>query len=369
MEQNENKVQITGTFHVDPNLPRADQQPEQPNQTEQTDDFRLEFAEKVSKLIDYPLEIKHIHSDEPGWDYYIRNLRPGWPLLLIHYRGPLMAVIPAEDYRKLQSGHLSVDQYIVDSRFSYGYFRGGGDILNGVYWQPFELSTGIHFPDLIGRYLRIMNCRMCRSVSGHRPEEFECQACPLEQSSCPFSPFNETGTWEREIQEKDRRAEMLSVIRERILTEMGFHVVEFMPHDFVDKFELQIFPSFQPNTVGIRVHTELLNELLYQIKPVTYWRRLHWSAIQAYPYHPNEKVSLGSTSDKRQTCLDLWGSSIDVWDKASKLCTAGTERMLSGDAHSRDITTQPAANRNSAWPRGLAGLISDACGAIRKLLK
>ena len=172
------------------------------------------FAKKITQLTGYFLSEADINSDEYGYHYYIRQLSPGYPLILKHYRGPLFTVIPYSDYLKLESGAIDVDTYINSSHWSYGYFWGGGSIL-GAYWQPFEIETGIHKKDKIYRYLKILSCRTSNRSSGYRPDAEHCKRCPVDCRTCPFSSLNKTGSWDKEVQEYDPRVAFLEEITER----------------------------------------------------------------------------------------------------------------------------------------------------------
>lgn len=179
-----------------------------------TTGWKTEFSKKVSNLIGYHLGEEHIHSDDNNFYYYIRQLEPGRPLLLMHYRGPLMAVIPDKDYQKLEAGEVDVDTYVDSSYFYFGYFWGGGN-LTGAYWQPLEDTAGIHEKDKILRYLRILSCRTARQSSGYRPTAERCQHCCIDCTTCPLSSLNETGSWDKEVSEYDPRTTFFNQIQEK----------------------------------------------------------------------------------------------------------------------------------------------------------
>ena len=64
-------------------------------------EFKSEMSRQIAELIGYHLDKNHIYSDNPGYHYYIRMLKSKHPLLIMHYRGFLMAVIPDIDYQQL----------------------------------------------------------------------------------------------------------------------------------------------------------------------------------------------------------------------------------------------------------------------------
>lgn len=296
-----------------------------------------ELSTKVTELIGYHLgedHIHHIHADGSGWFYYIQDLRPGYPVLAMHYRGPLMLALPFADYGKLEAGDVTVDDYIADSHWNYGYMWGGGGLLSGAYWQPLEQKSGIHDTERISRYLRILSCRTHRASSGYGSTEGRCIDCELDETSCPFSPLNQTGAWENEVREPDGRRELFQAVRERIQSELGFERYDYMSHHD-DRHEILLFPGLNPNTARIFLSAHLLNDLLYHPEVKHDWaemaQQLHYTL--AMPYHPEQRTELSAdVADKRAFCLNFWG------DKMLQEKPTDTNAMLDTHVDSGAIT-------------------------------
>ena len=220
--------------------------------------WKHSFASKITSLAGYTLLAENVNSDTPGYHYYIRQLEPGRPLILVHYRGPLFAVIPDEDYIKLETGTTSVEEYIQKSYFYFGYFWGGGS-LTGAYWMPLEDGPGIHETEKISRYLRIVSCRTHKRSSGYSPTEDRCKSCKLTPSTCPYSPLNVSGSWENEVQEHDARLNFFEKLEEH-LKKWGYEVRYFLAHTGSSE-EVRLHIA---NTVTIpHISSKLLNDMLY----------------------------------------------------------------------------------------------------------
>lgn len=271
-----------------------------------------ELSNKITYLIGYPLmvdHIHHIHADGSGWFYYIENLAPRHPVLAMHYRGPLMLALPFEDYRRLESGEITVDAYVASSRWNYGYFWGGGGLISGAYWQPLEEGTGIHDTKRISRYLRILSCRTQLRSSGYGPTAERCAKCNLESKSCPFSTQNQTGSWENEVQEPDGRRAIFAAARQRVKAELGFDLYCVMSHRD-DRDQMLLFPGYNSNTVQIYLQRDLLNELLYHPETQRNWKEIvsQLKIVLCIPWRPEEsKVLPNDVDDKREFCLEFWG--------------------------------------------------------------
>lgn len=274
--------------------------------------YKEELSNKITELIGYHLgedHIHNIHADGSGWHYYIQSLKPGYPVLAMHYRGPLMLALPYEDYCKLEAGEVTVDDYITRSHWNYGYYWGGGGLLSGAYWQPLEKETGIHDTERISRYLTILDCRTNLISSGYRPTEECCQRCKLDATNCPFSSLNQTGTWENEVREPDGRNELFKAVIQRVKDELGFDYVMVMSHGR-QRDEVMLFPGYKPNSVDIYLHKELLNDLLYHPGDEYNCEALakSFKIILGIPWQPDWATPLpDKVADKRAFCLNFWG--------------------------------------------------------------
>lgn len=278
-----------------------------------------ELSTKLSSLIEYHLGAEHIHhiqADGSGYYYYIQDLKPKHPVLAMHYREPLMLVLPYEDFQRLDQEEITVDDYIATSYFNYGYFWGGGDLIGGAYWQPFEQEAGVHDTERISRYLQILGCRTHKISCGYGPTEDRCQKCQLDATTCPFSPLNQTGSWENEVQEPDGRRKLFEAIDLRLKRELGFEWSFRCAHSD-NRDEMCLFPGREPNTVEVYVSSKLLNDLLYHPHEDRDWQKMADELIIAIakPLKWNYRVILPNDSAcKREICLDFWRDEVAKWE-------------------------------------------------------
>ena len=221
------------------------------------------FAEAVSARIGFRLGKDHTHSDEDGWYYYIQkeSLTSYHPLLMMHYRQTLFAVIPYEEYKKVESGLIDPLDYIESSWWSFGYYWGGGSMIGGSFWQPLENVCGIHDTEKISRYLQILECRTAKRASGYNPTRSECMDCKVEK--CPFSKVdakNEGASWESEIAEHDYRRDMFSAVAERAkkVLEVNLHGVLCYDGD-----NALLIPNSYEESCMLYLPVSLTNDILY----------------------------------------------------------------------------------------------------------
>lgn len=269
-----------------------------------------ELSEKITKAIGFPLRENCIFSlgkDGSGWGYYIENLKPGYPVLAMHYRGSLMLALPFADYAQLESGEITVDQYVANSHWNYGYYWSGGSLLDGIYWQPLEDGVGIHDKERISRYLQIMHCRTCMRSSGYRPTVELCQRCKL-VTPCPLSPLSQKCTWEAEIAEPDGRRLLFEAVAQRIKSELGFNCFLFRPHGS-ERDEILLCPGYELNRVKVCLHKDVLNDLLYHPKDNYDWgtmaQNFNVGLFSSWP--PRKKTAFpDDIKDRRAFCLKFW---------------------------------------------------------------
>jgi len=277
--------------------------------------FIEDLSQKVTKLIGYPLGVEHIHSlseDGSGWHYYIRDLKPGYPVLAIHYRGPLMLALPFADYQQLETGAVTVDEYIAKSHWNYGHFRGGGSLIGGVYWQPLEKGKGIHDTELISRYLLHLSCLVSSRVSGYHPTPEGCAKCQLEAQTCPYSPLNHTGTWEKAVPMLDGRIELFDAVAKRVEDELGFEIYDRMSHR-EGREDILLLPGYDAYTVNIHLPQELLNDLLYHPHHKYDWKEMarRLNIILSSPEQPERRMTLDrNATSKYAICMEFWGDAM-----------------------------------------------------------
>lgn len=280
--------------------------------------FMQELSSIVSERLGYHLGADHIHSDDPGYYYYIQKLQPGWPLLMMHYRGPLMLVLPHADFQRLEAGEVTAAEYVNEARFSYGRYWGGGSLIGGGYWQPLEDEPGIHDRARLSRYLHILSCRTFYRSSGYRPSAENCQTCPLNQATCPFSDCNQTGDWAQEVQEPDMRVNLYKAITNRLQLELKLEACGLYSHGG-DPKEVWLVPGFKKDTATIYVNDRLLNTLLYRPEERD-WEdmaaSLTFVAKRMYYQDWDKRLVLTAEDDQYDRCVEFWGNEVANWHQA-----------------------------------------------------
>lgn len=274
--------------------------------------FKEELSKSISALINFPLGADHIHHDDPGYYYYIRKLEAEHPLLIMHYRGPLVLLLPVSDYCRLENGDISANAYIDQSYFSFGYYWGGWDMLGGGYWQPLQEGPGIKSETRITRYLHILSCRTETISSLYKPSEERCEKCGIDPTGCPYSPLNLTGCLDDEIHEPDGRRELFAAVCTRIKAELGFEASSRWAHDGPANL-VYISPCHDPNTVSVSLSQDLLNGLLYRPDEKRNLAKLVQEFSLALTHPKNSKwhvILANETEDKHGLCLDFWQSHI-----------------------------------------------------------
>lgn len=192
--------------------------------------WKESFASLISDMIGYPLKVEDIHSDEIGWGHHImqKSLLCNFPLLLIHYCGPLFAVIPYRDYERLENGIIYPQEYIERSRWCYGKYLGVGDILGGVFWKPLEICTGINKKDKISEYLEYL---------GSKHEVL------------------------KEVTDKDYRQSLFKEMETKVRTDLNLNITNLWCYE--GKNALIIPSPSKKDEVSLYLPTFVMNELLY----------------------------------------------------------------------------------------------------------
>lgn len=276
-------------------------------------DFRQELSEKLTALVGYPLLTGWIVNDNPGFNYYIRNLQPGYPVCVMDYhvmpggRPQLMLVLAYADYRRLEKAECVVDEYIETSHWSFGYYVGGGSIY-GAYWQPFDTEAGIHNTKAIRHYLWQMACRIYQHSLGYQPPVSLCENCQNAAESCRCSQLKQEDKLEAEIREFDGRKKLFEALGQRVQAELEFEVYDVLSHTRA-KDVVELYAGYQPNTVRIFASQDLLNSLLYHPNEECDWQGI---ANSLKLVRRRRDIEIGAEIDpempnKHQACLAFWG--------------------------------------------------------------
>ena len=187
------------------------------------------FAKELSNLVGQPITSQNIHANESGRFYYIQPTKKGYPMLLHHYRGPFFVDMHPDDLADLLNGKIDAIQYITNANWQIGYFWGGGSMIGGGFYQPYDIVKN---KQETRRYFQILSCRGRRIASGHVPYKETCDQCFVD--NCPFSKYKK-GNWEDELKEFDPRVSFLEALVKRFEAEYpGYTIRGFLSSKIPD---------------------------------------------------------------------------------------------------------------------------------------
>lgn len=192
------------------------------------------FCEEVSRITGQTITEEHVHSAIP-WSryYYVQAPEKGSPMLLHHYRGPFFVDLHPEDYKAIEKGEISPQEYIHSANWQVGYFWGGGSMIGGGYYQPMDL---ISQQEEVRNYLTELACRGAYRSSGCKPKDERCSSCQAKKN-CFF--------WkgEAEPREYDPRLELFQALRQRLEKEVPGYTLQGFICDAGEKETIVLQPN------------------------------------------------------------------------------------------------------------------------------
>lgn len=212
------------------------------------------LARKVSALIGKGIMPEDVMSDKDGIYYYIPAQSLKNPVVLEHYRGRLMMVLPVADCLEIEAGNFDIDSYIQNSHWGFGYFRGGGSLF-GIKWKPFE-EKGITKCQEINHFLNFWHCKVFQSVSGNTPGRV-CLNCKLD--TCSVSDYKRNGDAEMEYEIPDDRNKFWDLLQERLTKELKLKGIMLLPQA---KKYITLYPSMGEREVQVYAPETMLIRLL-----------------------------------------------------------------------------------------------------------
>ncbi len=109
------------------------------NNNSNQNNFVNEFVKELSEITGQCIRLEHIHPSTEGRYYYIQAPRENAPMLLHHYRGPFFLDIHPNDWANISSGKISAHKYIESANWQIGFYLGGGSMLRGGYYHPYDI--------------------------------------------------------------------------------------------------------------------------------------------------------------------------------------------------------------------------------------
>ncbi len=271
----------------------------------------------VSELIGMMIGVDQIRTDANCWLHYhipTRCLQTGYPIVLRHQKGPLSMIIPDMDMKRMESGEISVEEYVNNSIWSFGFFCPGPSFVESIYWTVIEREGGIHDKKKINRYLTILGCRSAFLNMGWMADKRTCRECSVK--NCPMSRFSGNHSWEGEIKERDERNLFYKTVKNRIEKDFGFVVENCM---LQKGHSILLIPSqtLNPHKVGITVYLNdsLMVDLLYHPRKTDFAKlanELPMKACIPFQYNPETEsiipskyIDVTDETDAKQIC-DFW---------------------------------------------------------------
>ena len=316
--------------------------------------WKQALCDQLKILTGHTITDREVFSDDHPLGGYTKGLQDGRPLIMKHSLNSLLVVLPQDDFRKLATNVVSIDDYINTSYWNYGYIWPTGGIISSVYWQPLEKGPGIHDKRKICRYLNMISCKIDRLTTGSSISKSKCNKCYVNATSCPYSPCHIYGLMkvlvvqepnekkrlfdellseeikdpderrklfdtimEEEISEHDERKEIFEAIKRMLQKEMSFSVRVRSWHSMgKEKIVLKPILAYK-NTVEAMVDYRLLNDVLYMPERRNWDDEIKNFSIVLL----NENVLKGFKSteipkdvDKRKFCLDFWEANFWDWE-------------------------------------------------------
>lgn len=216
-------------------------------------DKKTIIAQKVSALIGKGIMSEDVMSDKDGIYYYIPAQSLKNPVVLEHYRGRLMMVLPVADCLEIEANNIDIDSYIQNSHWGFGYFRGGGSLIGGIKWKPFEITTK---GKEINHFLNFWHCKVFQSVSGNTPGRV-CLNCKLD--TCSVSDYKRNGDAEMEYEIPDDRCKFWGLLKERLEQELKLKGIMLLPQA---KKYITLYPSMGEREVQVYAPETMLIRLL-----------------------------------------------------------------------------------------------------------
>lgn len=192
----------------------------------------------VSEKTKHNIKPENVHSDELGWKGFIPScsLFPALPLLMCDEAGELHIIIPACSYESLKQRKYSVETFFEESYWHYGYYHGGCDVLEAIFWQPLEGEDAIGMTDT-NRIQQFFNVVSQKDVSKEMLKNL-CQ--------------------------RDDRKVLAELVRGHVYSVFGFAVSEILMYES-DEFSNQVImkPASRKDTVDIYLPSDILIRLMY----------------------------------------------------------------------------------------------------------
>ena len=260
------------------------------------------FAKEIGQLVGQNIKAENIHPTAEGRYFYTQAPKPGAPELLHHYRGPFFIDIHPDDFERISFGDVSAIEYIQSANWLIGYYWGGGSMIGGGFYQPFDI---VGRSDEVRRYFRILSCRGNKRSSGYTPNEGFCANCPIQD--CPVSCYKH-GTWENELSEEDSRLDLFKALNKRFEQENPGYSLQGFTSGKIPDNEIWLSPNGhcsekEPFTFTVHASNALIQSLLMHETNPEDWDK-YVEGFQFRIFHQIERVVVDLTKDTLATAFE-----------------------------------------------------------------
>ncbi len=217
----------------------------------------------------------------------VGSLQPGKPVIISHYVGIRMIFIPHTDWDALNQRAITVEDYVNNSVWNYGYYWGINALhYGGVYWQPLENGkTGINDREKVRRYLTILRCRAHEKYRNESPMMIWCSDCYLEK--CPMSVIHRKkldASWEDEVKERNVRHELYEAVAYMLKERFDLEVCGFGVSKQFDNYPNNVYlhAGFSKGTVKLFISQAMFIDMMYRPEKYDVEKMLKNGKLLAY---------------------------------------------------------------------------------------
>lgn len=224
--------------------------------------WKKDFAESVAQKIGFYIEPERVTLAKRR-DIYLPEADEWHPTVLCCRDGALTVDVPKKDFHRLENEEISIEDYINQSHWLYGFFVGfNATIMKGAFITPLERKPGIHDKDKIWRFLKITFCRIEHDEDSFMPSIRKCHPCKLK--NCPVSRYKSSyGNYAAEPGMIDNRWDLLSSISHRIHEEFGFLINRIYPMEDLEDKNMVLLPYDKKDMFDVYVSDSLIRSILY----------------------------------------------------------------------------------------------------------
>ena len=227
--------------------------------------WKKDFAKIVAHKIGYYIDPDRVIESKRR-SFYLPEADEGHPTVLCCRDGMLTIDVPKEDYDKLENEEVSVEDYINQSHWLYGFFAGlNANIMKGAFIAPLESEPGIYDKDRIWRFLKIMFCKMEHEKDSFLPTIRSCAKCSVRH--CPVSRYKDNyGNFTNEPGMIDSRWDLLAAISNRVHKDFGYLINRIYPNEDLDDNEMILTSYDKRDSFDVYVSDSLIRNILYHPK-------------------------------------------------------------------------------------------------------